>query len=184
MVPRQKGRLLNCCPNAASTITPLQIMLRICLVKQQTPLKQHLSKVLRDNPVCISPSLWYKALTKAQSDRALPTPKYSRKNRTRDDALKEESKEQNERQRKWLVYRHVFPGLSFPLLSTIVRGNYCPGFGLICILKLAFYIILNLHNLRVALYILFFLNRPITAVIFDIRKSDEGNDNIHTDNRG
>jgi len=90
--------------------------------------------------VCLSPSLWYKALTKAQSDRALPTPKYSRKNRTRDDALKEESKEQNERQRKWLVYGHLFPGLSFPEFINDCPGNYCPGFVYNCIFKLAFYI--------------------------------------------
>jgi len=44
--------------------------------------------------------LWIQAITKAQSDKALPTPRYSRKNRTKEDALKEESVEQNKRQKK------------------------------------------------------------------------------------
>ncbi|XP_052819924.1 pleckstrin homology domain-containing family B member 2-like [Mya arenaria] len=47
-----------------------------------------------------SAELWLRAIGKANSDKALPTPKYSRKNRTKEDALKEESMEQNERQRK------------------------------------------------------------------------------------
>ncbi|XP_052212477.1 pleckstrin homology domain-containing family B member 2-like [Dreissena polymorpha] len=47
-----------------------------------------------------SAALWIQAITKAQSDKALPTPKYSRKNRTKEDALKEESQEQNKRQQK------------------------------------------------------------------------------------
>ncbi|WAR13969.1 PUR2-like protein [Mya arenaria] len=46
--------------------------------------------------------LWLRAIGKANSDKALPTPKYSRKNRTKEDALKEESMEQNERQRKMM----------------------------------------------------------------------------------
>ena len=45
-------------------------------------------------------SLWMQALTRAQSEKALPTPRYSRKNRTKDDELKEESAAQIERQSK------------------------------------------------------------------------------------
>ncbi|KAL4221350.1 Pleckstrin y domain [Mactra antiquata] len=48
-----------------------------------------------------SASLWKQALTRAQSDRELPTPKYSRKNRTKEDELKEESQKQNRRQNKF-----------------------------------------------------------------------------------
>lgn len=47
-----------------------------------------------------SANLWMQALTRAQSEKALPTPRYSRKNRTKDDELKEESAAQIERQDK------------------------------------------------------------------------------------
>ncbi|XP_045161219.1 pleckstrin homology domain-containing family B member 2-like [Mercenaria mercenaria] len=56
-----------------------------------------------------SAKLWMQALTRAQSDRELPTPKYSRKNRTKEDELKEESLKQNERQTK-LWYRFLCCG--------------------------------------------------------------------------